>query len=126
MNATEPRTKPTNFLEIHAGKAVPISRLVYDTEHSLIDQSLSARSRVQTTNGDGFGVGWYDHHDSPGLYRNLRPAWNDPNLLDLCEHVQSHLFLAHVRAATSTPVQQTNCHPSQRSQPYRPEPDRKD
>ena len=95
----------------YSGNAVPISRLVYDTEHSLIDQSLSARSSVQTTNGDGFGVGWYDHHDSPGLYRNLRPAWNDPNLLDLCEHVRSPLFLAHIRAATSTPVQQTNCHP---------------
>ncbi len=95
----------------YSGNAVPMSRLVYETEHSLIDQSLSARSSVQTTNGDGFGVGWYDQHDAPGLYRNLWPAWNDPNLLDLCEHVQSPLFLAHVRAATSTPVQQTNCHP---------------
>lgn len=95
----------------YSGNAVPMSRLVYETEHSLIDQSLSARSSEQTTNGDGFGVGWYDQNETPGLYRNLRPAWNDANLLDLCEHVQSHLFLAHVRAATATPVQQTNCHP---------------
>ena len=95
----------------YTGNAVPMSRLVYEPEHSLIDQSLSARSSVQTTNGDGFGVGWYDRNDAPGVYRNLRPAWNDSNLLDLCEHVQSHLFLAHVRAATSTPVEQTNCHP---------------
>ena len=95
----------------YSGNAVPMSRLVYEPEHSLIDQSLSARSSVQTTNGDGFGVGWYDQQDKPGLYRNLRPAWNDPNLRDLCEHIESHLFLAHVRAATATPVQQTNCHP---------------
>lgn len=95
----------------YTGNPVPMSRLVYEPEHSLIDQSLSARSSVQTTNGDGFGVGWYDHGDAPGLYRNLRPAWNDPNLLDLCQHIQSPLFLAHVRAATATPVQQTNCHP---------------
>lgn len=95
----------------YTGNAVPMSRLIYEPEHSLIDQSLSARSSEQTTNGDGFGVGWYDQHDGPGIYRNLRPAWNDPNLLDLCEHIQSRLFLAHVRAATSTPVQQTNCHP---------------
>ena len=47
----------------YSGNAAPISRLVYDTEHSLIDQSLSARSSVQTSNGDGFGVVWYDHHD---------------------------------------------------------------
>lgn len=95
----------------YTGNAVPMSRLVYEPEHSLIDQSLSARSSVQTTNGDGFGVGWYDQHDAPGVYRNLRPAWNDSNLQDLCQHIESHLFLAHVRAATSTPVQQTNCHP---------------
>ncbi len=95
----------------YSGDAVPMSRLVYETEHSLIDQSLSARSSVQTTNGDGFGVGWYDHTDVPGLYRNLRPAWNDPNLRDLCEHIRSYMFLAHVRAATSTSVQQANCHP---------------
>ncbi len=95
----------------YSGNAVPMSRLIFETDHSLIDQSLSARSSVQTTNGDGFGVGWYDQHDEPGVYRQLTPAWNDPNLKDLCQHVESHLFLAHVRAATSTPVQQTNCHP---------------
>ncbi len=95
----------------YTGDAIPISRLVYDTEHSLIDQSLEARSSEQTTNGDGFGVGWYDQNEEPGLYRNLRPAWNDANLLDLCQHIHSPLFLAHIRAATATPVQQTNCHP---------------
>ncbi len=95
----------------YSGNAVPMSRLIFETEHSLIDQSLSARSSVQTTNGDGFGVGWYDQHDFPGVYKHLTPAWNDSNLQDLCEHIHSHMFLAHVRAATSTPVQQTNCHP---------------
>ncbi len=95
----------------YSGNAVPMSRLIYETDHSLIDQSLSAHSSVQTTNGDGFGVGWYDHSDVPGLYRNLRTAWTDANLIDLCEHIESHMFLAHVRAATATPIQQTNCHP---------------
>ncbi len=95
----------------YSGDAVPMSRLIFETEHSLIDQSLSARSSVQTTNGDGFGVGWYDRHRRPGVYRHLTPAWNDSNLRDLCLHVESPMFLAHVRAATSTPVQQTNCHP---------------
>ncbi len=95
----------------YSGDAVPMSRLIFETEHSLIDQSLSARTSEQTTNGDGFGVGWYDRLDVPGVYRHLSPAWNDPNLRDLCQHIESPLFLAHVRAATSTPVQQTNCHP---------------
>src|SRR4029079_6531526 len=33
------------------------------------------------------------------------------NLRDLASHVESPLFLAHIRATTGTPVQQTNCHP---------------
>jgi predicted glutamine amidotransferase len=33
------------------------------------------------------------------------------NLRELAAHVESPLFLAHIRATTGTPVQQTNCHP---------------
>jgi predicted glutamine amidotransferase len=29
----------------------------------------------------------------------------------LCRHLQSHLFFAHVRAATGTPITRPNCHP---------------
>ena len=41
----------------------------------------------------------------------MSPAWSDANLRELAGHVVSPLFLAHVRAATGTPVQETNCHP---------------
>jgi glutamine amidotransferase len=67
---------------------------------------------VETFNGDGFGLGWYtDASDSPGVYRSLMPAWGDHNLQSLAAHIVSPLFLAHVRATTGTPVQNTNCHP---------------
>lgn len=95
----------------YSGDPILLSELIFDTEHSIIDQSLAARSSAQTTNGDGFGVGWYDGADTPGLYKHTRPAWNDPNLKDLCAHTLSPLFVAHVRAATGTAIQQTNCHP---------------
>jgi predicted glutamine amidotransferase len=95
----------------YSGSPIALSEIIFNTEHSLIDQSLSARSDEQTTNGDGFGVGWYDHCKYPGLYKHIQPAWNDPNLRDLCQHTRSHMFLAHVRAATATAVQRTNCHP---------------
>jgi predicted glutamine amidotransferase len=39
------------------------------------------------------------------------PAWGDPNLRDIAGQIESRLFLAHVRAATGTAVQQTNSHP---------------
>jgi glutamine amidotransferase len=82
-------------------------------DHSLIDQSRHARQNVETTNGDGFGVGWYGPDGSPAVYRDTLPAWNDANLKHLANHVESPMFLGHVRAATGTPVQQTNCHPFQ-------------
>jgi glutamine amidotransferase len=86
--------------------------LVLQPVHSLIDQSMHSRMGATTTNGDGFGVGWY-HHDSeqPGVYRSVHPAWNDRNLRELVTHVSSPLFFAHIRASTGTAVQETNTHP---------------
>ena len=68
-------------------------------------------NRLSSTNGDGFGLGWYGEHPEPGLYREVRPAWSDENLRYLCRHLRSHLFFAHVRAATGTPITRPNCHP---------------
>lgn len=41
----------------------------------------------------------------------MRPAWSDENLRYLCRHIRSHLFFAHIRAATGTPITRPNCHP---------------
>ena len=43
----------------YSGAPVYLEELVYKPEHSLIDQSLVARSARTTTNGDGFGIAWY-------------------------------------------------------------------
>ena len=69
------------------------------------------KESVGSTNGDGFGLGWYGERDEPGLYREVRPAWSDENLKHLCRHIRSPLFFAHVRAATGTPTTRPNCHP---------------
>ena len=95
------------------GQPVLIEELLFRTRPSLIDQSLHSRMGVETTNGDGFGLGWYrdGNGGGPARYRSVTPAWSDANLRDLAAHVESPLFLAHIRATTGTPVQQTNCHP---------------
>jgi glutamine amidotransferase len=85
--------------------------LLYRAGHGLIDQSLAAREMDHPTNGDGFGLGWYGTADSPGLYRSVAPAWSDRNLRELCTQLTTPLYLAHVRASTGAPVQETNCHP---------------
>ena len=96
----------------YSGSSIPLDELLYKPERSLIDQSLHARLGVETTNGDGFGVGWYGAGaNTPVLFRSIVPIWNDRNLREISARVQSPLFLAHVRASTGTAVQQTNCHP---------------
>ena len=96
----------------YSGSTIPLEDIVYKPDHSLIDQSLRARIGVQTTNGDGFGIGWYaDGRGTPAIYRDVGPAWSNRNLRELSAAVRSGMFFAHVRASTGTPVQQTNCHP---------------
>jgi glutamine amidotransferase len=93
------------------GSPIRLEELVFNPEHSLVEQSRNARLTSHVTNADGFGVGWYGTGTGPGLYRSVAPAWSDRNLQELCRQISSPLFLAHVRATTGTAVQQTNCHP---------------
>jgi predicted glutamine amidotransferase len=95
----------------YSGGTIRLQELLVKPKDNLIDQSLSARSRETPTNGDGFGVGWYGKWEQPGLFHSIRPAWNDSNLRELAAHVESHMFLAHVRASSLATVQETNCHP---------------
>ena len=96
----------------YAGSPILLEELLYRPDHSLIDQSLHARLGVETTNGDGFGVGWYStSSETPAVFHSIEPAWNDRNLREVAGHVHSPLFMAHIRASTGTAVQQTNCHP---------------
>jgi predicted glutamine amidotransferase len=96
------------------GQPVLIEELLFKTPHGIVDQSLHARMGAEPTNGDGFGIGWYGLGAGPALYRSISPAWADPNLRELAAHVESPLFLTHVRAAIGSPVQETNCHPFRR------------
>jgi glutamine amidotransferase len=93
------------------GQPVLIEELLFNTQHGIVDQSLHSRMGAEPTNGDGIGLGWYGGGDGPALYRSVAPAWSDPNLRELAAHVESPLFLTHVRAAIGSPVQETNCHP---------------
>ena len=95
----------------YSGSSIPLDALLYKPRHSLIDQSLHARLGPHTTNGDGFGIGWYGSGDEPALYKAVDPVWNDRNLRELSREISSRLVFAHVRASTGSPVQQSNCHP---------------
>ena len=96
------------------GQPVLIDELLFKTQHGIVDQSLHSRMGAETTNGDGFGMGWYGDGDGPASTTPSRPRGATPNLRELAGHIESPLFLAHVRAAIGSPVQQTNCHPFRR------------
>ena len=93
------------------GQPVMIEELLFKSQHGLIEQSLNSRLGAETTNGDGFGLGWYGTGDGPGVFHSVAPAWGNANLRHLAAHIESPLFLAHVRATTGGSIQETNCHP---------------
>jgi predicted glutamine amidotransferase len=95
----------------YIGEPVFLDELICRPAHSLLHQSLRSEQAKTRTNGDGFGIGWYGEGAEPGVYREVMPAWSDENLLSLARTLKSHLFFAHVRAATGTPIARQNCHP---------------
>lgn len=95
----------------YCGEPIYLDSVIFEKQNSLIQQSLNARRSHVTTNGDGFGIGWYSERPVPGTYRDILPAWNDANLRSIAHQIRSGLFLAHVRASTGTATSRANCHP---------------
>lgn len=95
----------------YVGEPIFLEDIVSKPGHSLIHQSHCATQCHTSINADGFGLAWYGERPEPGLYRDVMPAWSDPNLKSLTAQVKSALFLAHVRASTGTATSRNNCHP---------------
>jgi glutamine amidotransferase len=93
------------------GKETYIEDVVSSPTQSLIEQSRNAMESKTNINADGFGVSWYNARPEPGLYKNILPAWADPNLRHLVHQVRAGLYMAHVRASTGTATSYNNCHP---------------
>lgn len=92
-----------------------MEKLLIEPKNSLINQSFNAREIEEPLNGDGFGVGWYNHvlSEKPATFKSITPAWNNQNLQSIAPLVKSTCFMAHVRAATVGVLSETNCHPFQ-------------
>jgi len=106
----------------YTGSPLQMESVLFKAKHSLIEQSLHSRLGATTTNGDGFGLGWYSRPiegrpiEPPFRYRSVHPAWNDRNLREAARAIHAPHFVAHIRAATDTPAQETNCHPFRHGQ----------
>jgi glutamine amidotransferase len=99
----------------YLGQAIPLARVVSETEHSLVVQSYRpAEMTSGVVNADGFGVGWYNRalDPTPCVYTNTTPIWSDRNLPGLSRHIASDCIFANVRSATpGQAVDQSNCQP---------------
>lgn len=96
----------------YQGSPIYLSQILTNPNHSLLIQSFNSKMREEATNGDGFGIGWYlPHQSSPGVFREITPAWSSENLQNISKHIKSGLFFSHIRASSGSSIQQTNCHP---------------
>lgn len=97
----------------YLGEPVMADELLIKPKNSLLSQSFHALESEMTVNGDGFGIGWYNKEirEEPALFRSIRPAWNDENLLYNAAMIRSTCLLGHIRAATQGSISIQNCHP---------------
>jgi glutamine amidotransferase len=67
----------------YAGPEIYLEDLIFHQEHSIVSQSLAATQSAWVTNGDGFGVAWCNKRTTPGLFKDILPAWNDSSCLQV-------------------------------------------
>ena len=99
---------------LYLGSPIRVSALITEPSNSIIHQSFHSQERKEPLNGDGFGLAWYvpELTDEPVLFKDVSPAWNDANLLQLARVTRTRCLLAHVRAASpGLSVSRLNCHP---------------
>jgi predicted glutamine amidotransferase len=98
-----PKAVRTCRFAAYRGPPIRLDELLYKPEQSLVHQSVHAEERDEPLNGDGWGVGWYQHDvtPEPALYRSTSPAWSDENMRLVAPAVESSLGFAHVRDASA-------------------------
>jgi len=97
---------------VYHGPPITMASLVTEPEHAMLQLSLKAYCAATPVNADGFGLCLYHPEIAvPGAFKDITPAWNNPNLKQITRAVKSHCFFAHVRAASAGGVNYTNCHP---------------
>lgn len=98
---------------LYQGPKVVVSKVVIEPDHGMLQQSSKALCPITPLNADGFGVAWYAPNVSrlPACFRETTPAWSSQNLKQITRVTRSSCIFAHVRAASTGNVMQTNCHP---------------
>ncbi|MGE3621011.1 MAG: ergothioneine biosynthesis protein EgtC [Acidimicrobiia bacterium] len=96
----------------YLGPPRTLASLLHEPRWSLERQAWAPRMQPDGArlNGDGWGVGWWDHdrRPEPARYRSATPMWADQALRSVAEVVEAGAVVAAVRAATPpSPVVET-------------------
>jgi glutamine amidotransferase len=85
------------------GPPVPLSRLMTEPPHGLLDQSRNAREMADgTIAGDGWGIGWCTGASecAPGMLKSTLPLWSDQNARTALPAIVAPVVVGHVRYAS--------------------------
>ncbi len=89
---------------LHAGTDVVTATLwLLDAPDSLAEQSRR--------NPDGTGLGVFDEHGRPQVYKEAMAAWQDADFANDAHQMTGTTFIAHVRYATTGSLDVHNTHP---------------
>lgn len=107
---------------IYKGQKLKLNYL-FEPNNSILKQSMhipftpfvdEINCRDHGINGDGFGICW-EKDKKIYFYKSSNPPWNDVNISNLSDYVESNLFLCHIRAikafSDGSCVHEHNCHP---------------
>jgi len=101
----------------YVGDPIFMDTVIIKPSASLLEQSLNSKmsfhkdGSILAANGDGFGIGWYDKQQEPGLFKTAEPAWANENLSEICSQVKANIFMSHIRSANVGAIQRSNAHP---------------
>ena len=107
---------------IYKGQKLKLNYL-FEPNNSILKQSMhipftpfidEINCRDHGINGDGFGICW-EKDKKIYFYKSSNPPWNDVNISNLSDYVESNIFLCHIRAikafSIGACVHEHNCHP---------------
>ena len=106
----------------YIGEPLKISKLMLEPANSLVHQSYDPQDHYHMLQVAGFGVATWRKNtlsaDYPVIYKSTKLPFYDRNLQSLCEHNETNLLLAHIRAVSysgetgyEAVVNENNCHP---------------
>ena len=107
---------------IYKGEVLKLNYL-FEFNNSILKQSMHVpftpfidekNCRDHGINGDGFGICW-EKDKKLYFYKSSNPPWNDVNISNLSDYIESKIYLCHIRAikafSTGSCVHEHNCHP---------------